>query len=101
MNEPKQDSLAPKDLKVSAFDLPPGVGESRLKSRRQLLSKLDNNSTSPYLGSRWDNMSETAATMITSEKCTKAFDLTREDPRLRSLLRHHDSRHFGPPSENH
>ena len=83
MNEPKQDSLAPKDLKFSAFDLPPGVGESRLKSRRQLLSKLDNNSTSPYLGSRWDNMSETAATMITSEKCTKAFDLTREDPRLR------------------
>jgi hypothetical protein len=28
-------------------------------------------------------MSETASTMITSEKCTKAFDLTREDPRLR------------------
>jgi len=86
LNEPKRDSLAPKDLKFSAFDLPPDVGEARLSTRRRLLSQLDDGGrSSPPLRviERWDQMAENAAVMLTSERCARAFDLTHEDPRLR------------------
>ena len=95
LNEPKLDSLAPKDLKFQAFDLPTGVGESRLQGRRQLLARLDETLASHTLGQRWETMAETASTMITSEKCRQAFDLTLEDPRLRDLYgRNEDGQSF-------
>ncbi|MFO0888102.1 MAG: DUF1501 domain-containing protein [Isosphaeraceae bacterium] len=86
LDETKRDSLAPKDLRFSAFDLPPGVGRARVHGRRELLSghgAQGEGGRSERHESRWDSILEKASAMLVSEECTRAFDLTREDPRLR------------------
>jgi hypothetical protein len=83
----------PKDLQFAAFDLPPNVGKARLASRRGLLSPVSS-SRSPdeptRAHERWAAMYEKASAMVTSEVCRRAFDLTREDPRVRDRYGRHE-----------
>ena len=86
LNEPKHDSLAPKDLKFDAFDLPPEVGPDRSRARRDLLAASEAGQTGPRrtpVDGRWASNFDKSVTMLETESCRRAFDLTREDPRLR------------------
>ncbi|MGE3820029.1 MAG: DUF1501 domain-containing protein [Isosphaeraceae bacterium] len=83
LDTPKVDSLAPKDLRFDAFALPEGVGAERFDARRNLLRAGDATPGLGRAGPRWDANFEKAASMLQSEACRRAFDLTREDPRLR------------------
>ena len=86
LDEPKRDSLAPTDLKFDAFDLPPQVGPDRFQDRRDLLAASEAGRTEPrptMVDERWASLFEKSATMLGSDACRRAFDLTREDPRLR------------------
>jgi hypothetical protein len=86
LDEPKRDSLAPKDLGFDAFHLPPQVGPDRFRARRALLAASQAGGAGPAslpAHDRWAAMVEKSAAMLVGESCRRAFDLTREDPRLR------------------
>ena len=86
LNEPRHDSLAPKDLKFDAFDLPPEVGPDRSRARRDLLAASEAGPNRPRptpADERWASNFDKSVTMLETESCRRAFDLTREDPRLR------------------
>lgn len=80
LDEPKRDSLAPKDLRFEAFDLPAEVSPDRFDKRNRLRDSVG------YSGgpeSRWNGLEETAFEMLSGGKTAHAFDLTRENPKLR------------------
>lgn len=80
LDEPKRDSLAPKDLRFEAFDLPTNVTADRFGQRNRLRQSVG------FAGgqsSRWNSLEETATEMLAGGKTANAFDLTREDPKLR------------------
>jgi len=86
LDERKHDSLAPKDLKFDAFDLPPNVGPDRFAARRGLLAGSETRQAvprDPNEHERWAATFDKATRMIASDSCRRAFDLTREDPRVR------------------
>ena len=80
LDEPKINSLAPKDLKFSQFDMPAGVGRDRMADRRRLRGLSD---LPGHIDGRWDALAEKATDLLSGERCARAFDLTREDPRIR------------------
>ena len=95
LDEAKYDSLAPKELKFGGFELPKDIAQDRMSRRQRLL--LDGNL--PGLGEagrplptaeRWDELSQKASSMLTSDQCARAFDLSREDPRLRDRYGRHE-----------
>ena len=95
LDEAKIDSLAAKDLKFAGFDLPENVGPARMSGRKRLLSQ--GTLAGPgELGrqlpeaERWDELSQKAGSMLTSDQCARAFDLSQEDPRLRDRYGRHE-----------
>ncbi|MFM7590311.1 MAG: DUF1501 domain-containing protein [Isosphaeraceae bacterium] len=82
LDEPKIDSLAPKDLKYSGFRLPDQVSQSRFDMRRQLMGHSPS-TTSLALEERWNALAERASAMLGGELSSRAFDLTLEDSCMR------------------
>lgn len=86
LDEPRRDSLAPKDLRFDAFALPPHVGPDRFRARRDLLAACESGRDGirpDPVEARWSAILEKSAAMLEGESCRRAFDLCREDPRLR------------------
>jgi hypothetical protein len=80
-NEPLQvirDPNAP-DFRVDELTLPDGMTGERLESRRSLLDRVDDHPASSHL----DIFRERAHGLLRSESVHRAFDIHREDPRLR------------------
>ncbi len=74
------------DAKVRNLDLPDGLSIDRLEDRRGLLGKLDRldrQRDRSGMMRGMDKFTAEAYDMITGPAARKAFDLTREDPRLR------------------
>ena len=85
LNEPKIDSLAPKDLRLDALDRPSGVDEGRFDRRERLLSE-DSGSKLSRLSpaeARWQTDYHRAFAMFSSAESRRAFDLTLEPARVR------------------
>jgi hypothetical protein len=85
LDEPKRDSLAFKDLKVSALQPDGSIDDDRIIARRQLLDSLDHAGPprSRQVDERLDALYHSAFALLSSDDARKAFDLTRESPRLR------------------
>lgn len=73
------------DFRVPGLDLPDGVGIGRLGDRRGLLGSLSAGATHPD----WDTCQARALDALGSAEARGAFDLTREDPRLRERYGRH------------
>ena len=86
LNQSKTDSLGDKDLKVTALDPVAGVEAGRMRSRRELMERLDRLSDADLAGPVVDQAKryrEKAFAMLSSDDAKKAFDLEREGPKLR------------------
>jgi uncharacterized protein (DUF1501 family) len=78
-------------FRLDTLQLPPDIGLNRLAERRTLLADLD--STLAWMGEtaagrRGDALSQRAFRIVTSPQARVAFDLTREDERLRGQYGH-------------
>ena len=84
LNEPKIDSLAPKELRLGALDPPPGVDADRMAARQRLLADCDAEpAVATEAQARWDSGVSRAMEMLSGADCRHAFDLTREPDRVR------------------
>ncbi len=85
--DPSDPGYAPRDLTLAA-----GVDGARLDDRRALVSQFDRFRRSADLNGSLEGVGklrETAFTMLTSRSVTGAFDLQREDPKLRDRYGRH------------
>ena len=87
-SDPNSDGFNVRNLK-----LPGRVGIDRLERRRELLTSVDTirrdiDARGDIAGI--DNFYRDALEMITSDKALRAFDIHREDPRLREKYGRHD-----------
>ncbi|WP_406697560.1 DUF1501 domain-containing protein [Singulisphaera sp. Ch08] len=84
LNEPKIDSLAPKELRLEALDRPADVSADRFDARRRLLTQSN---VSPGAGSdaqaRWEGEVSRAMEMLSGPACRRAFDLSSEPDSVR------------------
>jgi hypothetical protein len=75
-----------KDFKVRNVSLPNGVNSSRAVGRKSLLSRLDRvrrDVDSTGLMEGIDEFNQQAFDMVTGNDAAKAFDISKENPRLR------------------
>ena len=81
-----------KDFKVRNLSLPGGMTMERLESRRNLLKHFDTlrrDSDGSGLIQGMDAFSQQAFELVTSPKVTEAFDLSKEDEKLRDRYGRH------------
>lgn len=86
-----QDPSLP-DYQVAAFQLPDGVGTGRFDQRKALLSMVDDQARRLEASAQVRAMrahQARACELVTSRKALEAFDLEREDPRLRDRYGRH------------
>lgn len=84
LNEPKIDSLAPKELRLDALDWPEGVDADRLGARRRLLDGSESDAAIvEERHARWQTDAAKALDMISGPTCRRAFDLSQEPDRVR------------------
>lgn len=88
----KQDPNEPA-FRFDALSLPPGLSVETLAHRRALLNEFDANHAAieraGVSGQVFGQMQDKAFTMLTSGRVKRAFDLDREDPRLRDRYGRH------------
>jgi hypothetical protein len=87
----KQDPNRP-DFRVDSLDLPVGLSVERLNRRRGLLDQVDASRRAIASGSARDPLAEQQAqaySLLLSGKVARAFDLTREDPKVRDRYGRH------------
>jgi hypothetical protein len=86
LDEPKIDSLAPKDLRLATLDLPDDVDDRRFGRRQALLIGTEGArpaTATPEAHARWEAHAAKAVDMLNGPACRAAFDLTREPQRVR------------------
>ena len=80
------------DYRVGSFGLPDGVGPDRLDDRRRLLEAVEAQARAAWdlsTAGVLDSHQNRAYDLLTSRDALQAFDLSREDPRLRARYGHH------------
>ncbi len=90
--EPFQVEGDPNDpgFQVAGLGLPDGVDGNRLRGRRNLLEARSDSWTASGAGARaWDGFQTRALDALTSAQVRKAFQIEREDPRLRERYGRH------------
>jgi hypothetical protein len=86
LNESKTDSLGDKDLAVNSLDPVAGIDANRMRSRRDLMERLDRLTDEQLKGpiiNQSQKYRDKAFSMVSSGEAKKAFDLERESPKLR------------------
>jgi hypothetical protein len=76
------------DFHVAALDLPAGEGGPALRSRADLLRRLDGPAPAAPLG-RWRTFRERAVRVLADESVRRCFDLAAEPARLRERYGRH------------
>ena len=86
LDEPKSESLDTTDLDVRALAPVEGLDAERLRTRKDLLSRLDILADAGLTGPQFDRQKEyrdKAFAMLSSDRAKRAFDLGREPVALR------------------
>lgn len=85
--DPSAETYQPRDLSLSA-----GINASRLDNRKELLAQFDRFQRAADVNGSLEGIGrfrETAFSMLTSRSVVDAFDLRREDPKLRDRYGRH------------
>jgi hypothetical protein len=85
--DPSAESYQPRDLSLAA-----GIDGTRLDHRKELLTQFDRFKRAADIGGSLEGLGrfrETAFSMLTSRAVVDAFDLRREDPKLRDRYGRH------------
>jgi hypothetical protein len=83
------DNPASEGFRVTDFDPAQGISNGRLRQRVELLSSLDSPDQSKPPVASMRRCQERALDMVTGPAARRAFDLSREDPRLRERYGSH------------
>ena len=86
LDEPRNNSLADKDLKVHTLEPLEGLARQRFGARMDLLEHLGRLTDSQLVGPQFDRMKQyrnKAFSLVFSEQTRRAFDLEQERPSLR------------------
>jgi hypothetical protein len=75
---------------VAGLDLPSGISLGRLAARRSLLARLADTARSSNKGpASWDGFQQKSLDALVSVEARSAFEIEREDPRLRDRYGRH------------
>ena len=78
------------NFQVDSLSLPPGLTAETLRGRRALLDEIDAQHRAAEVSEDgFGELRKKAFTMLTASKVKRAFDLDREDPRLRDRYGRH------------
>jgi hypothetical protein len=77
-------------FRVEGLDLPHGISPGRMAARRSLLSRLATSAERSCKGPEpWDAFQQKSLDALVSAEAQAAFEITREDPRLRDRYGRH------------